>query len=281
MKKIFTFLLTSSLCLSGFAQDLELPVPSPLIKMTQRIGLTDVDLEYSRPRVKGREVFGGLEPFNEVWRTGANRATKISFSTDVKVGGNDVPAGTYALFTIPNPDKFTFILNKNYEQWGKGDYKQEEDVARIDVDIEKADNMESMLIYFDNVKDESADLILHWSTTSIRVPIAVEVQSVAKKNIENAIDEAENSFRTYNSAARYYLDNNLDAAQALKWARKSVDMDKRFWNLTTLSRAYGATGNKEEAIKLAEEAMAMAEEMGYQRYVKMNADNLKTWKEGE
>ncbi len=281
MKKFYTSFLAIAISTFSIAQELELPAPSPKINMSQRIGLTDVDLEYSRPRVKGRTVFGGLEPYNEVWRTGANKATKISFSTDVKFGGKDVPAGTYALFTIPAEDKFTFIINKNYDQWGKGDYKVEEDVARVEVAIEKASNMESMFIYFDDVKDESANLILHWSTTRISVPVEVEVKSKATANIEQAIKDAENSFRTYNSSARYYLDNDMDATKALEWSRKSVDMDKRFWNLTTLSRAHYANGNKDEAIKLAEEAKAMAEEAGYQRYVQMNADNIKTWQEAK
>ena len=258
------------------AQDL--PQPSPAAKVIQTVGLTEFTVTYSRPGVKGRTIFGDLVPYDKVWRTGANKATSIEFNTDITMEGKSVPAGKYSLFTIPGKDKWEVIINKNTELWGAGDYKQAEDVVRFSVTPEKSNTTESMVFVFDNVIGDDAKLTLAWADVKISMNIKVDSKAAAMNNIENAIKEAEGTFRTYNSSARYYLDNNMDAAQALKWASKSVETSKRFWNVKTLSEAYAANNDYKMAIKTAEESLKLSEEAKYEPYVKMNTENIEKWK---
>ncbi len=273
--KSFTLGLAVLLSTSIFAQDL--PKPSPTATTTERVGLTDVEIVYSRPGVKDRKIFGDLVPYGEMWRTGANKATAITFSTDVKINGNDLGAGTYAIFTVPGESEWEIIFNNNTEQWGTYAHKDEEDVLKVKVASKKAEFRESMLMFVDDIRDESASINLHWENTLVSIPFSVEVKDVAKMNIDAAIKEAEGRYSTYNSSARYYLDNNMDAAKALEWAQKSVDMQKKYWNLTTLSRAQAANGDYKTAIKTSEEAEKLATEANSKGYIKQNVDNRAAW----
>lgn len=148
---------------------------SPNAVVGQTIGTTDVTVTYGRPSVRDREIFGGLEPYGEVWRTGANEATTITFSDDVMVGGQTVAAGTYALFTIPGEDSWTIIINSDADQWGAMNYDEAADVARVEVEPEEADEMEMMTFYFDHVTDTEGHLVLHWDET--RVPVMISTGS--------------------------------------------------------------------------------------------------------
>ena len=153
------------------------PAPSPLGKVYQRLGVTDVEVEYSRPGVKDRAVFSadGLAPFGKLWRTGANRATKITFSTDVMIGGKKVAAGTYSIFSIPGATEWTIIVNTDYDQGGTGSYDEAKDVVRVKVEpAELPFAVETMTFAFNNVKSTSADLLLYWEKTLVSVPISVE-----------------------------------------------------------------------------------------------------------
>lgn len=153
------------------------PAASPLGKVYQRVGVTDVEVTYSRPGMKGRDIFatGGLVPFGKLWRTGANAATTISFSTDVMIGGEKVEAGEYSLFTIPGESKWTVMLNSEADLRGTGGYDAGKDVVRIEVEpMEFPLEVETMTFVFGNVKDTSADLNLIWANTAIAIPISVE-----------------------------------------------------------------------------------------------------------
>jgi hypothetical protein len=153
------------------------PAPSPLGKTYQRLGVTDVEVEYSRPGVKERTIFSadGLVPYGKLWRTGANRATKISFSTDVMIGGKTVPAGTYAIFSIPGASEWTVIFNSNPDQGGTGNYEESKDVVRVTAAVQQLPfSVETFTIGFNNVKPTSADLLIYWDTALVSVPIKVE-----------------------------------------------------------------------------------------------------------
>lgn len=255
-----------------------LPQSSPAATVEQTVGLTDVKITYSRPGVKDRKIFGELVPYGELWRTGANKATAISFSTDVKIQGNALKAGTYAIFTIPGEDEWTFIFNNNTEQWGAEGHKDEEDVLKIKVKSQVTDFKESMLFYIDHLRDQSATINLAWDKVLISVPMEVSVDEEAMKNIKMMLEEANGMFRVYNNAAKYYLDHGKDVKSALDWAGKSVSMDKKFWNLTVLAQAQAANGMSKEAIKTAEEALAMAQTAKNAHYTKVNQDNIAAWK---
>lgn len=142
---------------------------SPNASVSQTIGLTQVSVTYGRPSVNDREIFGGLVPFNEVWRTGANESTAITFSDDVRIEGELVEEGTYSLYTIPGDDSWTIIINDKLS-WGT-EYDENEDVLRIEVDAEESHFLEQMMIYFDNISEDSGDLIIHWADTKVAVQI--------------------------------------------------------------------------------------------------------------
>lgn len=277
LKSIFLIFL-SVLC-SGllFAQDL--PQPSPAAKVEQRIGLTDVVVKYARPSIKGRKVWGDLVPYNQVWRTGANASTLISFSEEVIIKGQKLPKGEYALFCIPTDNEWTVIFNKNLTLWGADGYKQEEDVLRVNLKPSfNNPHVESFLIAFDQLQLNSGELILMWEKMRLSIPIETDASSKAFANIEKAIAELDRGFRVYNTSASYLLDANQEPAKALEYAQKSVAMREVFWNVYTLSRAHAANKQYKEALAAAEKSLKLSKEAKYEPYVKMNEENIAQWK---
>lgn len=276
-KQIKLFLLLFAIVsLSTYAQ--ELPQPSPYAEVMQRVGLTDITVKYSRPGVKDRVIFGDLEPFDQVWRTGANSSTKIELSTAAIIGGTKVEAGTYSIMSMPNEaGNWKVFINTDLGVQ-EGSYTAEKNVAEIDVKAMKTDDkVETMSFWFANVKTGSLDLMFAWENTMWAIPIEVEYKEMAAKNIEEAIAETKGAFRVYNSSARYNLDNDLDLNQALEWSKTSVEMDERFWNVYTLSLIQHKLGMKKEALATAKKSLEMSEKAEYAPYIKMNKDNIANW----
>lgn len=276
MKKILMFATGALLCASVVAQDL--PQPSPLGEMEQMVGLTEVEVEYSRPGVKNRTIFGDLVPYDTMWRTGANMATRISFSTDVKINGKDLLAGEYALFTIPGKDSWQFLFNTNVNQSGTSGYQDSEEALRVTAKPQVAPFTETFTISTENLTNTSAQICLTWETTKVCMDLTVDVAEQAVANINKKIDEMENSYGPYHSAASWYVDNNLDPAKALEWAKKATKIKELPWTLHTLARAQAANGNYKEAIAAAEKSKAAAEKMNYAAYVKKNEAAIAEWK---
>src|SRR5262245_57203158 len=161
------------------AKKIEFPQASPTASVKERVGVTDVSVDYSRPSIRERKVFGGLVPYGQVWRTGANAATKITFSTDVKFGGAAVPAGTYALFTMPGQAEWTVILSKVSEEWGSYSYNQKDDQARVTVKaLAMAEPLETMTIGLQDMRNGKANLVIAWDKT--KVPVAIDTDLVGK-----------------------------------------------------------------------------------------------------
>ncbi|MCB0790995.1 MAG: DUF2911 domain-containing protein [Flavobacteriales bacterium] len=275
MKTTLTTVLLGATMTALQAQDL--PKPSPLGHVEQIVGLTKVSVDYSRPSQRGRKVFGELVPFDEIWRTGANQCTRISFDGPVQFGGKDVPAGTFALFTVPGTKEWTFILNKNTELWGASDHKQEEDILRVAVEAGGCDRTETFTIDLADVTDDGAMLQLRWENTCVGVPIKADATERGMANIREALSKPDADYRAYNSSATFYLDRGMSAEQALEWAQKSVSLEKKYWNLHTLARAQAASNMTKEAVKTAEESMALAQEAGEAGYVKKNKDAIEQW----
>lgn len=275
IQSIFALALTFTV---GTTVAQELPAPSPMAEVEQKIGLTEVDVEYSRPGAKDREVWGDLVPYDQLWRAGANKATAIEFSSDVVIGGVDVKEGKYALFILPYKGKAEVILNSKTESWGTGDYDEANNVASFEAEFTDVElQTESMLFYFDNVKSGSADLILTWAGKSIIMPIEVDYVEASVENINKAVKEDAENFRVFNNAAGFYLDNNIDAKKALEYAKKSVELEAKFWNVKTLSEAYAANGDYKNAVKTAKKSLELAEEANYGPYIKMNKANIDAW----
>jgi hypothetical protein len=260
-RKMFLLVIILSLASIASAQ-VDLPRVSPNASVSQKIGVTEVKITYSRPGVKNRVIWGGLVPYDKVWRTGANEATTISFSTDVKVEGQDLPAGTYALFTIPGKTEWTIIFNKAAEEWGAFDYKPDEDALRIKVKPEEAPNQEWMNFTFQNLSVESADVVLHWATLKVKFGIHVDTVAQVMANCRSAMANLKpDDSRTPRGCADFAAKNNGDPAEALQWIDKSISIKESFFNLAIKAELQAKTGKKAEAMETANKALTMTKDV--------------------
>ncbi len=277
MKKLFVLLLSVILFSSAEAQ-IKAPQPSPVCKISQAVGLTDIAIEYSRPSAKARKVFGGLVPFNELWRTGANASTKLTFSENVKIAGNDLPKGTYALYTIPSEKEWTIILHKNVTHWGVDDYKQEEDAFRFTVKpTMTSNNVETFTMQLDNLKNNACDIDLSWENTTVAIPVTFGTDEAMVAGIKKALDGP--SAGDYYTAARYYHEENKDPKQALEWVTKSLDKGgDKFWILRLKALLQAKTGDFSGAIATAEKSTELSKKEGNADYQRMNDASIKEWK---
>ncbi|MFT7588598.1 MAG: hypothetical protein ACI959_000809 [Limisphaerales bacterium] len=258
----------------------DFPAPSPSCKIEQKVGLTDVTLEFSRPSKKDRTVFGGLVPYNEMWRTGANASTKITFSTDVKLAGNDIPAGTYALYTMPTEGEWTIIIHKNTTHWGLGgsDYKAEEDLVRFSVQAQSLGRMvESFNIYVDDLRNNSATINITWDEAFVSIPLTIGTDENVLKEMEKALAGPDG--RMYYSAASYLFNGKLDNNKAMEYINIAInDKDyERFWSLRLMSQIQAALGDYSGAIQSAEKSKTLATEEGNQDYVRTNTESIEEW----
>ena len=258
------------------AQDF--PAPSPKAKVYQMVGLTEVEVEYSSPGKKDRTIFGGVVEYGKLWRTGANRATKVTFSNKVNFGGKEVEAGTYSLFSIPNSEKITVILNTNADQGGTGQYDEALDAARVEVPfMDTKSSVERMRFTIENTNPNGADFVFAWAEKTFVVPMEMFTEELANANFESKLKEFEREYALYNEAANYYLEiGNLEKAKEM--SEKSTGMTKKFWTMHTLAKIYAKMGEKKMAIAAAEESKAMAIEADYQPYVKMNDELISSLK---
>ena len=223
-----SLLATSLFAQAPAAPKIDFPAASPTATFKQRVGLTDIEVEYSRPSVKGRKIFGDMLAYGSVWRTGANSATKITFSTAVKFGGVDVPAGTYALFSIPGQTEWTVILNKVPGQWGSYSYDAKNDIARTAVKpIALTTPVETFSIGLADLRDESATLYLTWEKTRVPVALGFDVTSSLVPQIE-AVMASDEPKKPYFSAAMFYYDHNLDLKKASAWITTAAAQPGQF-----------------------------------------------------
>ncbi|WP_143960992.1 DUF2911 domain-containing protein [Litoribacter populi] len=275
---LFVILLTMIGFTSVNAQQIQMPQASPAATLSQKVGLTDVKIEYSRPSMKGRRIFGELVPFGQVWRTGANAATIITFSTDVKVEGKDVKKGSYAIYSIPQKDDWIIILSENTKLWGSIGYDEVDDVARFRVKPSRtANNYETLEFNFVDMSDTGASLAMKWERTSFKFRIETEVDPIVMKQIqEMVIDQDPENPGLYYQAANYYYTNKKNMNQALEWINKSVDDDPKYWTLHLKAKIENELGMKKEARETAQRSMAMAREAKNLDYVGLNERLIKS-----
>ena len=243
-----------------FAADekVEFPAASQHAVVKQRVGLTDVEVDYSRPNKNNRNIFGGLVPFDKIWRTGANRPTRIKFSANVKLGEKEVPAGEYLVYTIPGANEWTIILSKDLNAQSAADYKQESDVARVTAKpIALATPAETFTVGLEDLRADSATLYFEWDKT--RVPVKLTTHDIEKvsKGIEAAVKRAkplEPGF--YYNAASFYLDQNKDLPQALKWVDQALEKNPTAYFMHyKKAQILAKMGNKKEAVAAAEKSI--------------------------
>lgn len=253
MKKVAVLLCTALIALTtsvSKAQNSVVPALSPAASVSQTFGITSIQINYCSPGVKGRTIWGGLVPYDSVWRTGANAATTISFSTDVTVGGKTIKAGRYALFTIPGKENWTIIINADADQWGAFSYKKADDIVRFMVKPSTADFKERMAFYIDPTSDSTCSVSLHWEKLKISFDVKANTVMMIQKSVDN-------TWRTLANAANYYVDNKLNLAKAYDWAEASIKLQESFFNRYVMARVLQAQGNNKEALKYAEEAKTL------------------------
>jgi hypothetical protein len=246
--------------LSAQSPKINFPAASPAGTVTQRVGLTDIQVNYNRPGAKGRVVFGKLVPYDHVWRTGANTATKISFSTPVKLNGTEVPAGTYELFTIPGVSEWTVIIHKNMSQWGAYAYDEKNDVARIKAKpVALASPVETLEIYLNDLRDESATLNIAWEKIRVPVTVTVDVKSTLVPQIE-AVMAAGGEKLPYFGAAMYYFENNIDLKKAATWMDAAIAAQPdAFYMVYRKALILEKMGDKAGAIATAKKSLEAAQ----------------------
>ncbi|MFD2035894.1 DUF2911 domain-containing protein [Belliella marina] len=275
---LFALILCTSVALK--AQQIEMPQASPASSISQKIGLSDVKIEYSRPSTKGRKIFGELVPYGEVWRAGANAATIISFSTAVKIEGNDVPEGSYALYAIPNKSEWTVILSKNTKLWGAVGYNQADDLLRFKVKPSKTGTKyETMEISFIDMTDTGASVAIKWEQVGIKFRVETEVDGIVMDQIKRlVIDQEPTNPGLYYQAANYYFTNKKELPVALEWINKSVDSDPKYWTMHLKAKIELALGMKKEAVSSATKSKEMAMEAKNPDYVGLNERLIKSIK---
>jgi tetratricopeptide (TPR) repeat protein len=252
--------------LSVQAAEVRLPQASPAASVKAALGATDITIDYHRPGVKGRKIWGGLVPFGEVWRLGANEATTISFSSAVRIEGHDVPAGKYALFALPTADSWTLILNKQAEQWGAYDYKKDQDLVRFDVKPKPGPATEWML--FTITPDGPSAVTVEMAWESLRVPFRVEadVQKVVWQSLDTALAGKPDA-ELYLQAANYALSEGKRLDDAMTWADKSIALQDGFWNHEIKARLLQKQGKVDEAVTHLDKAIVLAKGKAPQVYI--------------
>jgi hypothetical protein len=218
------FLLTAG---AAMAQQIDLPRPSPNASVTQTVGVTDITIKYSRPGVKGREIWGKLVPYGEVWRAGANENTTIKFSTPVKVEGHELPAGLYGFQAIPNQGDWTVIFSKDANEWGAFSYKPEHDALRVQVKPRPtAELRERMGFDFEDVTDTSAKVVLSWEKLEVPFTVEVDTPALVQAKLKDAV-----RWQTPYQAASYCIQNNTCLDEASRWLDASIAMQETYQNL--------------------------------------------------
>ncbi len=273
-------MLVSALSTTMINAQLQTPAPSPLGKVEQRIGLTDVTVEYSRPSKKGRVIFGDVVPYDEIWRTGANAATKITFSDDVMVEGAEVKKGSYALLSKPGKKTWTIMLYP-HTSTSFGSYL-ESDVKPISVMVEaierpKETDVETFMMGFDNLQNHGGVLYLLWERTFVPINIKVNTDKTVEASIAKVMGGP--SAGDYFSAASYYYAEKKDLNQALEWINKSIEKgNERYWVLRTKSLIQAELGDKKGAIETATKSLEMAKKDEDGAYIRMNEASIAEWK---
>lgn len=276
---IFTLLLfTVNL---SFSQ-INTPRVSPASEVEQMVGLTEIEIEYSRPSMRGREVFGNLVPFGKVWRTGADNSTKISFDTDVIISGKTIQSGTYSIFSIPNKESWEIIFYSDVELWGvPRDWSENKIVFSSMFDVKKlkkSNTVETFTISFNDLTNNDVNMSISWENTSVDIKIEVPTRSMVESDINKVLSDNPKS-SDYYAAAVFYRQENINLDKALEWMNKAIEMNEspRFWQYRQQSLIMAANDKFAEAVDAAKKSLNLAIEADNQDYIKMNRESIAEW----
>ncbi len=253
---------------------IKMPKLSPTFELNGVVGFAEIKVVYSRPSARGRQVADNLIPYNEVWRTGANASTKVSFSEEVELNGNLVPSGDYALYSIFMEEKATIILSKNISWWGAFDYDPVDDFLRFDVPIKHSiDHYETFTISFSDFTRNTANLNLNWGNTKVMFKIESDEDEKVMADIKaQVIDGSSATLRSYWDAASYYYDTNRDSKIALEWINKVIKEreNEGYWDFHLKAKLLARLGRKQDAINAAKKSIVLAKENQNPDYVRLN-----------
>jgi hypothetical protein len=261
MRKATLFLLATVMATTAFAQQPQLKMPRPSQKsiLTQTVGVTDVTINYSRPGVKGRQIWGALVPYDKVWRTGANEATTIAFSDDVTINGSKLAKGTYSLHTIPGKDEWTIIFNSVADQWGSYSYDMAKDTLRVKAKPEKAPFTEWLTFDVPSLSADAATIAIRWENVSVPFTVNADTTNRVLAAARTALTTAKaDDWRTPYMAANFAFDAGVAADESTKWLDQSINANANIANLYLKARMQAKAGDKAGAIKSAEMAIAKA-----------------------
>nr|WP_276901947.1 DUF2911 domain-containing protein [Pedobacter kyonggii] len=255
------------------AQDLKIPQASSGQTIIQDFGLGKITLMYSRPNVKGRKIFGGMESMGVVWRNGANAATRLKFTDAVQIEGKDLPAGEYGLFSIPGKNEWTVIFSKTPDQWGAYSYKESDDVLRVKVKTKALkDKVETLTMQFSDVSETSATLNMMWENSAYAINITTSIDEKVMANIAEAMKGEK---KPYYNAAMYYYQNGKDLKTALEWMTEVEKSDmKAPWFKYWKGRIQLKMGDKAGAEATAKAGLALATEAKVDEYIRLNSQLL-------
>ena len=277
-----TVTLAAAALLGGavHAQTLEVPALSTKAKVEHRIGLTDFAVDYSSPAVRGRKIFGALVPYDQLWRTGANAATKLTASREFTFGDKTVPAGTYSLVTIPGAGSWTVILNSETTVTGPGAYDQKKDAARITVKPESCDPRERMTFLFTDIADDGGRLDLEWDTVRVSIPLKVDTKTHVMAGIDKTLGDA---WRPHFVAGRYLFDSNGDLDTALRYLDTSIEIKPTWWNNWIRAQVLAKKGRNADAVAAAEKArqLGKGDEVFEDNFKDTVEKALNDWKKGK
>lgn len=262
---------------AGFSQTIKMPAPSPSQTIKQDFALSNIEVSYSRPGMKGRVIFGDIVPFGSVWRTGANAATTINFGDTVTIGGVKVNPGKYGLLSIPGESSWTMIISKSTSTTGPESYKKEDDVVRVECKTaEMPAKLETFTIQFANVKASSCDLQLMWDRTMVSLPITAEIDARIMKDIQKNVI---NDNRPYAAAANYYMENGKDLKLALEWFDKAIaNNPSAYWTVHQKANCQVRLGMRAEAIETAKLSLKLAMDDQDDHYVRLNKKLIESLK---
>lgn len=251
-------LLAGTLCMAQSAI-LDLPRPSQHAVVVQRVGITDITISYHRPLVAGRKVWGGIVPYGQVWRAGANENTTIEFSNPVVVEGKPLDKGTYGLHMIPNAEEWTVIFSKNSTSWGSFTYNEKEDALRVNVKPQQTELHEALTYDFDQLKPDSTVVSLQWEKLAVPFSVAVNVNDVVEASLHNQLRGiAQYTWFGWDDAANYLVDHKMNLDEALTYTNRSIENEERFDNLLTKSKVLAAMGRKDDATAAQNKALEKA-----------------------
>jgi hypothetical protein len=273
IKSVMLFIALLGVANFANAQGAKFPQPSSGQTITQDFGLGKITLTYSRPNVKGRKIFGGMEPLGVVWRNGANAATRIKFTDAVKIEGKDLPAGEYGLFSIPGKNEWTVIFNKIADQWGAYEYKESDDVIRVKVKTTSLnDKVETLTMQFSAVSETAAQLNMMWENSAYAINITTSIDEKVMANIAEAMKGEK---KPYFNAALYYYQNGKDLKSALEWMTEAEKSDpKAPWYNLWKGRIQLKMGDKAGAQTSAQAGIDLATATKTDEYVRLNAELL-------